>query len=350
MSVLVASAGYLGDKLTGDTIRFIFHTAAATGASTVLGGTPALSVYKDASDTQTTTGVTLEVDADGVVGMNRVTVALSDAFYTAGSDFNVVITTGTVGAVSVTGAPVAHFSIENRKVILADGKAHGGTLGSSTATLALKNVNVTSTTTTSAFRIENTHASGYGLHVINSAATGNPVATLFEAQGPATGGVAFGLTGNDTGLEIYGGAKGLVLDGDKGAQIYSGAGNTGSGNAINIECTDGHGISITSDGVSKHGIFVTGGNGGTSDGIKAVAGTGGVAFRQDILQQALTEAYAADNAAFTAAQALYMLWSAVAEIAISGTTMTCKKLDGSTTSMTFTLDSATAPTSRTRAT
>lgn len=65
---------------------------------------------------------------------------------------------------------------------------------------------------------------------------------------------------------------------------------------------------------------------------------------------ALTESYAADGAAATPGQLLYMLWSLLAEMAIAGTTITCKKLDGSTTSMTFTLNSATNPTSRTRAT
>lgn len=62
------------------------------------------------------------------------------------------------------------------------------------------------------------------------------------------------------------------------------------------------------------------------------------------------EAYAADGAVPTLSQMLYMMWSAIGDFAISGTTLTCKKLDGSTTAMTFTLDSATAPTSRTRAT
>lgn len=65
---------------------------------------------------------------------------------------------------------------------------------------------------------------------------------------------------------------------------------------------------------------------------------------------ALTESYATDGSAATPAQLLYMLWSAVAEFSISGTTITAKKLDGSTTAMTFTVDSATDPTSRTRAT
>lgn len=63
-----------------------------------------------------------------------------------------------------------------------------------------------------------------------------------------------------------------------------------------------------------------------------------------------TESYAADGAVPTLAQALFMILSGTLEFSISGTTLTCKKLDGSTTAMTFTLDSATTPTSRTRAT
>lgn len=70
----------------------------------------------------------------------------------------------------------------------------------------------------------------------------------------------------------------------------------------------------------------------------------------DVLRTALTEGYAADGAAPTLEQFLYMVWTALSEFAISGTTITCKKLDGTTTSMTFTLDDATNPTSRTRAT
>jgi hypothetical protein len=69
----------------------------------------------------------------------------------------------------------------------------------------------------------------------------------------------------------------------------------------------------------------------------------------EIWTTALTESYAADGAAFTGAQALYMIFSALGEFAISGTTITCKKLDGSTTSMTYTIDDATNPTSRTKA-
>lgn len=69
-----------------------------------------------------------------------------------------------------------------------------------------------------------------------------------------------------------------------------------------------------------------------------------------VLTTQMTEAYASDGTAPTLAQMQFMLWSLIAERSISSVTMTCKKLDGSTTSMTFTLNDATTPTSITRAT
>jgi hypothetical protein len=64
---------------------------------------------------------------------------------------------------------------------------------------------------------------------------------------------------------------------------------------------------------------------------------------------AMVESYASDGSAATPAQALYMILCAVSEFAISSTTITGKKLDGSTTAMTWTINSASSPTSRTRA-
>ena len=64
---------------------------------------------------------------------------------------------------------------------------------------------------------------------------------------------------------------------------------------------------------------------------------------------AATESYASDGAAATPAQLLYMILCSVSEFAVSSTTITGKKLDGSTTAMTWTLDDASSPTSRTRA-
>ena len=70
----------------------------------------------------------------------------------------------------------------------------------------------------------------------------------------------------------------------------------------------------------------------------------------DVLTTQMTEAYAADGAAPTIAQALMMIQQLLGEFAISGTTLTLKKVDGIATAATFTLDDGTNPTSLTRAT
>ncbi len=68
-----------------------------------------------------------------------------------------------------------------------------------------------------------------------------------------------------------------------------------------------------------------------------------------IFTTAQTESYASDGSAFTPAQALYMIWSSIQEFTIISTTLSSKKLD-STEAMTWTLDDASDPTSRARAT
>jgi hypothetical protein len=73
-------------------------------------------------------------------------------------------------------------------------------------------------------------------------------------------------------------------------------------------------------------------------------------MKASIFTAALTEAYAADGAAPTLAQILFGIQAFLQERSVSGTTLTVKKLDGSTTAMTFTLNDATSPTSITRAT
>lgn len=65
---------------------------------------------------------------------------------------------------------------------------------------------------------------------------------------------------------------------------------------------------------------------------------------------AMTESYAADGATATPAQILHMIYALLGEKSVAGTTMTVKRLDGTTTAMTFTLNDASNPTSITRAT
>jgi hypothetical protein len=111
---------HLGDFDLSTVIYGKFTTyRPGTGATFTLGGTPALSVYKDNSTTQSTTGVTLIADFDSVTGMNHFTIDTSadGTFYSAGSFFDIVITTGTVDSVSVTGSVVGRFTIRKNSAL-----------------------------------------------------------------------------------------------------------------------------------------------------------------------------------------------------------------------------------------
>jgi hypothetical protein len=91
----------------------------STGAPYTLAGTPALSVYKDNSTTQSTTGVTLTADFDSVTGLNHFAIDTSadGTFYSAGSFFDIVITTGTVDSVSAVGSVVASFTLRKNSAL-----------------------------------------------------------------------------------------------------------------------------------------------------------------------------------------------------------------------------------------
>lgn len=104
---------YWGDFPLEETLNKLFTTRAfATGIPTVLAGTPVLSVYEDTNLTQITAGVTVTVDHDGVVGLNRANVVATAANgYELGKSYSVVITTGTVDSVSVVGEVIGMFTI-----------------------------------------------------------------------------------------------------------------------------------------------------------------------------------------------------------------------------------------------
>lgn len=124
-------------------------------------------------------------------------------------------------------------------------------------------------------------ATGRGIHAVGGATSGAGI----RAEGG--GGNSMGIhglgIGTGSGLRTEGGATG------PGAQFIGGA---TSGDGIDISTTSGDGISsaptagsalvLTGNGTSKFGLVATGGTAGTSDGIKAVAGTGGVPIRGDI--------------------------------------------------------------------
>ena len=104
----------------GDTIYPKFTTRAfATGVPATLAGTPVLSVYEENNLTQITAGVSVTVDYDSVTGLNQATiVATSGNGYEAGKSYDLVITTGTVGGVSVVGEVVFSFTVEDTTALM----------------------------------------------------------------------------------------------------------------------------------------------------------------------------------------------------------------------------------------
>ncbi len=67
-----------------------------------------------------------------------------------------------------------------------------------------------------------------------------------------------------------------------------------------------------------------------------------------LLTTQMTESYAANGTAPTAAQALFAIHQMLMQFAISGTSITVKQLDNTTTAFTVTLDDGTSPTSAVR--
>lgn len=109
------------DYPLGQTLDFKFTTRAfATGIPTVLAGSPVVEIYEDDSDTQITDAETLTLDFDGKVGFNNLHIVATAANgFESGKSYCAVISTGTVGGVSVVGEVVQQFSIERSAGALA---------------------------------------------------------------------------------------------------------------------------------------------------------------------------------------------------------------------------------------
>ena len=107
---------YLGDYDASTVIYGKFSTyQPSTGATFTLSGSPAIAVYKDASTTQSTSGVTLTPDFDSVTGLNHFAVDTSSdgTFYSAGSFFDVTLSAGAVDSVTISGSAIASFTLRH---------------------------------------------------------------------------------------------------------------------------------------------------------------------------------------------------------------------------------------------
>ncbi len=104
---------YLGDYADDETVHFMWSTNAADGSSITRATNGTISVYKDDSTTQTTTGVTDTEDFDTLTGIHHCKIVTTDAFYTTATDYTVVLSAATIDGKTVN-AVLAHFSIQNR--------------------------------------------------------------------------------------------------------------------------------------------------------------------------------------------------------------------------------------------
>lgn len=84
---------------------------------------------------------------------------------------------------------------------------------------------------------------------------------------------------NRAGLDIIGNGTGAAIKLAAGATGKGIAITTTAGDGLSILPTGGHGIVATANGTNMHGAVITGGTAGVSDGMKLVAGTGGVDLR-----------------------------------------------------------------------
>lgn len=102
-----------GPYAPGTTVYDMFNTRDTDQAPITLAGTPSVRCYKNASDVQDDSGITLTVDFDGVTGMHHLAIDTSaDAtFYATDSEIFEKIEAGTVDAISVVGYIIGRFGL-----------------------------------------------------------------------------------------------------------------------------------------------------------------------------------------------------------------------------------------------
>lgn len=105
----------LGDREAGTTIYFVWPSVSRNRASANRTTAGTMKVYKNASTTSSTTGVTDTSAFNGVTGLNHCTINTSadTDFYAAGNDYTIVVEGAVIDGQTVNG-PIAAFSIENR--------------------------------------------------------------------------------------------------------------------------------------------------------------------------------------------------------------------------------------------
>lgn len=108
----------LGDFRSQQTVYLMTNAHKADGTPIDGAGGLAVSVYKDDGTTEYASDITLVGPFDSRTGLISLKIITTNAFYVAGHDYFIVVTTGTVDSISVVSYVLAAFSIENRSALM----------------------------------------------------------------------------------------------------------------------------------------------------------------------------------------------------------------------------------------
>lgn len=175
----------------------------------------------------------------------------------------------------------------------------------------------------------------------------SPGAT-YSDQGTAQAGGATTITLAATASptnSVYIGSFVSILSGTGSGQTKTVTAYVGATQVATVDSAWG----VNPDSTSAYAVIPAGNVASGSGGSGTIPPTAGEIVTA-VLTTAMTESYAADGVAPTLAQAVFMTISFLFERSIVSTILTAKKLDGTTSAMTFTLNSATQPTDQTRTT
>lgn len=296
---------YLGDFATGSTVYVYFDTFSGAGASVTMTGFAVtdIEIYKNGSTTQRSSdnGVTLldtdGTDFDGITGVHGFSIDLSDntdsGFYAAGNDYTVVVSSVTIDGQTVSFI-AARFSIQNRYMRGTD-----------------------------------------------SAYTGTPATAAAIADAvwdeARSGHVAAGSFG-----------EGVLVQTVNADALNTNSFSTGCISAAAIAANAIGATELAADAITEivDGVWANATRTLTAD--TNINYPSAATIATSVLTTQMTESYSADGVAPTLAQAQFLTLQRLYDFAISGTTISVKKLDGTTQAAAITIDDATTPTSSSR--
>jgi hypothetical protein len=329
---------YIGSWAIDDLLTFTVTTHnASTGAQTDADAPPAYRVYEAETGTAILTGTMAKLDDANTTGHYSEELTLSAANgFELGKSYNIYIS---AAVDSVTGSTTRNFQIGAKvNVSHAGGTAwgSGAITGPSIADGA-----ITSAKAPNLDAAVSTRATAAAVTALSTIFTG--ITSLAQWLGLIAG-KQTGDTTARTELRATGAGSGTfdeTTDSLEAVRDFAAPASTALSTsnlpanfaALGINAS-GHVSRVTlADTVTT----LTGHTPQTGDAYAAVT-------------SAVPDSIPADGSRPSVQQAAYMVTQFLVECAISGTTMTIRKPDGSTTLFTVTLDDATTPTSKTRAT